>query len=99
MDPMQNLEDSDRRMGEPTTMSSYEPQRSRWPGIIGAVVVMAAVAGVALWSHHEKQAAPPTTSGAVAPAQPQAQAPRADAQQPQQADAVAEAASAAPVKQ
>jgi hypothetical protein len=35
----------------------------------------------------------------VAPAQPQAQAPRADAQQPQQADAVAEAASAAPVKQ
>jgi len=99
MDPMQNLEDSDRRMGEPTTMSSYEPQRSRWPGIIGAVVVVAAVAGVALWSHHEKQAAPSTTSGAVAPAQPQAQAPRADAQQPQQADAVAEAASAAPVKQ
>ena len=98
MDPMQNLEDSDRRMGEPATMSSYNPERSRWPGIIGAIVVVAVVAGVALWNHHEKQsAAPPTPSGAVAPPAEPAQPPRADAQQ--QRDAMTETASAAPLKQ
>jgi hypothetical protein len=47
MEPLHDLND---RASRPST---YMPKRSRWPGLLGAAAIMAAVMGVAMWAQHD----------------------------------------------
>lgn len=33
--------------------NTYTPNRSRWPGLIGAAAIVAAVLGVTMWAQHD----------------------------------------------
>jgi hypothetical protein len=47
---------------------TYTPQRSRWPGLIGAAAIVAAVLGVTMWAQHDdarKMDAPPNARANV----------------------------------
>jgi hypothetical protein len=67
------------------------PSRARWPGLVGAAAVLAAVAAVVVWSHDEAHMA----ASATVALQPRADA----ADHAAAADATAAAAVVAPVKQ
>lgn len=52
MNPMEELNEP-RRDAQPTAMSrptTYQPKRSPWPGLLGAAVLVAAVAAVVAWN-------------------------------------------------
>ena len=52
----------------------YAPRRSRWPGLLGAAAIVAAVLGVTMWAQHDdaRKAGAPLDKGASAtiPTQP-----------------------------
>ena len=54
--------------------NTYTPNRSRWPGLLGAAAIVAAVLGVTMWAQHDdarKADAPLDKKASVtAPAQP-----------------------------
>lgn len=68
---MEPLHDPNDRVSHNRT---YTPKRSRWPGLLGAAAVVAAVLGVTMWAQHDdarKADAPPDKgAGVTAPAQP-----------------------------
>lgn len=68
MEPLHNPND---RAPRPST---YSPERSRWPGLLGAAAIVAAVVGVATWAQHDdaRTAEAPQGNGASVsvPAQP-----------------------------
>ena len=68
MEPLHNPNDR-----APHT-STYNPKRSRWPGLIGAGAIVVAVLGVTMWAQHDdaRKSAAPLDKGAsvTAPAQP-----------------------------
>jgi hypothetical protein len=68
MEPLHNPNDR-----APYT-STYSPKRSRWPGLLGAGAIVAAVLGVTMWAQHDdarKADAPLDKSArATTPAQP-----------------------------
>jgi hypothetical protein len=47
MEPLHNPNDRASRS------STYTPKRSRWPGLLGAAAILAAVFGVAMWAQHD----------------------------------------------
>lgn len=49
--------------------NTYAPKRSRWPGLVGAAAVVAAVIGVAMWGRHDDARKAETGPGVTAPAQ------------------------------
>ena len=52
--------------------ASYRPQRARWPGLIGAAVIVAAVVALLAWSHHDgSRRALRSSEGAAAQSQRQ----------------------------
>jgi len=70
MEPLHNPNDR-----APHT-NTYTPNRSRWPGVIGAAAIVAAVLGVTMWAQHDdarKIDAPLDKNASVmTPAQPSA---------------------------
>ncbi|HSW21545.1 MAG TPA: hypothetical protein VLJ62_02160 [Burkholderiaceae bacterium] len=61
-------------------INTYTPNRSRWPGLLGAAAIVAAVLGVTMWAQHDdarKIDAPlDKRANATAPAQPGADSTR-----------------------
>jgi hypothetical protein len=55
-------------------INTYTPNRSRWPGLLGAAAIVAAVLGVTMWAQHDdaRKIDAPLDKGADAttPAQP-----------------------------
>jgi hypothetical protein len=66
MEPPRNPND---RANRPST---YTPHRSRWPGLLGAAAIVAAVVGVALWMRDDAPKEPPPDASAsvTVPARP-----------------------------
>jgi hypothetical protein len=66
MEPLHNPND---RAPRPST---YSPKRSRWPGLLGAAAIVAAVVGVAMWAQHDdaREAQSPQSNGANVSAPP-----------------------------
>jgi hypothetical protein len=66
---MEPLHNPNERAPRP---SDYRPKRSRWPGLLGATAIVAAVMGVAMWAQHDDARKAPQDKGAsvTVPAQP-----------------------------
>ena len=47
MEPLHNSND------RAPYISTYTPKRSRWPGLLGAAAIVAAVLGVTMWAQHD----------------------------------------------
>ena|SRR5512144_1183103 len=55
MDPSELNSDQTRSdaSSAPQRQASYRPQRARWPGLVGAAAILAAVVALVAWSRHD----------------------------------------------
>jgi hypothetical protein len=76
IDPLPGNRPQTQPSSTPPRPARYRPQRARWPGVVGAAVIFAAVVALVAWSRHDSSSRTGSSSATGALEQlPQTEAP------------------------